>query len=237
MFSYYGSKTNVVKLYPKPQRSRIIEPFAGSARYALEHFENDVLLIDKYPVIVRIWKWLQLCSPNDILKLPRNLKAGDRFDAIQFDCEEAMRFTSFVYGCGDKAPRATPTKRKTIERPNHANYNLQRIAKNLFKIKHWQIIEGTYQDAPDVEATWFIDPPYQHGGSAYVMSSKKIDFVHLGNWCRERKGQVMVCENTKADWMDFKPLLTQRGTLHTTTEAIWTNYPTLYDNQQLKLIA
>jgi len=38
-----------------------------------------------------------------------------------------------------------------------------------------------------------------------------------------RNGQVIVCENTKADWMDFKPLKKMKGSLHTTTEAIWTN--------------
>jgi hypothetical protein len=28
-------------------------------------------------------------------------------------------------------------------------------------IKHWTLIEGSYEAAPDEEATWYIDPPYQ----------------------------------------------------------------------------
>jgi len=33
MFSYYGSKSKIVDYYPPPKHKRIIEPFAGSARY------------------------------------------------------------------------------------------------------------------------------------------------------------------------------------------------------------
>lgn len=76
MFSYYGSKSKIVHLYPKPRHSVIIEPFAGSARYALKYFDRDVILIDKYSVIIEIWKFLQLASEKDILGLPI-LKCGE----------------------------------------------------------------------------------------------------------------------------------------------------------------
>jgi 16S rRNA G966 N2-methylase RsmD len=89
--------------------------------------------------------------------------------------------------------------------------------------------------APDVECTWFIDPPYQFGGEAYVMSSKKLDFEKLSIWIRTRNGQVIACENTKATWMNFIPIVKQRGSLKTTTEAIWTNEPTIYWNEQQSL--
>ena len=70
MFSYYGSKSKIVDYYPPPKHNKIIEPFAGSARYSLKFWQNDILLIDKYPIIVRTWKWLQECSESDIRKLP-----------------------------------------------------------------------------------------------------------------------------------------------------------------------
>lgn len=35
MFYYYGRKKQLAKLYPKPNYSVIIEPFAGSAAYSL----------------------------------------------------------------------------------------------------------------------------------------------------------------------------------------------------------
>jgi hypothetical protein len=58
MFSYYGSKSKIVDYYPPPKYKRIIEPFAGSARYSLKYWQNDVLLVDKYPVIVEVWNYL-----------------------------------------------------------------------------------------------------------------------------------------------------------------------------------
>ncbi len=50
-----------MNLYPPPKFDKIIEPFAGSARYSLKYWQKDVTLIDKYEVIVRTWKWLQQC--------------------------------------------------------------------------------------------------------------------------------------------------------------------------------
>lgn len=38
MWSYYGSKTNIISYYPKPTEDKIIESFCGTARYALEYF-------------------------------------------------------------------------------------------------------------------------------------------------------------------------------------------------------
>lgn len=54
MFPYYGSKSIVARLYPPPVYDRVIEPFAGSTRYALRYFDRDVLLVDKYEPVVRI---------------------------------------------------------------------------------------------------------------------------------------------------------------------------------------
>ena len=59
MFSYYGSKSKIVGYYPPPKYGKIIEPFAGSARYSLKYWQNDVLLVDKYPVIVEVWNYLK----------------------------------------------------------------------------------------------------------------------------------------------------------------------------------
>lgn len=118
MWSYYGAKTNLVHLYPKPKYDRIIEPFAGTARYSLKYWDREILLIDKYPVIIKIWKWLQSCSPNDVIKLPR-FKQGQTVNNFQFDCEEAKLFMGFIIGCGAERPRIKGTDRKIVDRPNH----------------------------------------------------------------------------------------------------------------------
>lgn len=236
MWSYYGAKTNIVQHYPKPKHDRIIEPFAGSARYALEYFDRDVLLVDKYEVIVKIWKWLQKCSSSDVLGLPRKLEKGQTLDDFTFDCEEAKMLMGFLIKKGVERPAKKPTDWVTTHRPNFTNFSLKRISANLYKIKHWQIECADYRAIGNHKATWFIDPPYQFGGHSYVMSNKKIDFESLSEWCKGRNGQVIVCENTKADWMPFKPMISQKGSAKRTTEAIWSNHSTVFDNEQLKLL-
>lgn len=233
MWSYYGAKTNIVHAYPAPKYGRIIEPFAGTARYSLRYYENDILLVDKYDVIVKIWKWLQLCSEKDILGLPR-FKAGDNINNHTYDCEEQRMLVGFLVGFGFCTPRDTATPRFR-QRPSAMNYTIRRIASQLFKIRHWEIRHGSYEEIENEHATWFIDPPYQFGGHAYKHSNKKIDFKHLAKWSMSRQGQVIVCENTKADWMPFKPMIDQFVLTGKNREAIWSNLPTVYDCSQLSL--
>lgn len=233
MWSYYGSKTDQAKHYPTPKFDRIIEPFAGTAKYSLLHWEKEVILMDKYDIIIKIWKWLQSCSKNDILKLPRPV-FPQSLNEFSFDCEEAKLLMGFIIGCGAERPRLKATKRKTINRPNHINYNLKKIASNLHKIKHWKIRSGSYEQLENKESTWFIDPPYQFGGGSYVVND--VIYPELKIWCMQRQGQVIVCENTKADWMDFKSMIRTNGSLYKTTEAIWSNYPMAFDNEQLTLL-
>lgn len=238
MWSYYGAKTNVVHLYPTPKEHKIIEPFAGSARYSLLYFDNDVTLVDKYEVIIKIWRWLQKCSPKDILSLPRP-KEGETLDNYIFDCEEAKLFMGFVVHYGAFSPGKKPCAMKlssgSHSRGNFMNYTLNRISKELFKIRHWNFILGSYDDIPNQKATWFIDPPYEFGGHKYICSNKDINYSKLKYWCLEREGQIIICENTKATWMKFKPISKNKGSMFTTTEAIWTNQQSAFDNEQLQL--
>jgi hypothetical protein len=43
---------------------------------------------------------------------------------------------------------------------------------------------------------------------------------------------VIVCENTKATWLPFKPMIDMQGAMYKTTEAIWSNQRTNYDSVQ-----
>lgn len=236
MFSYYGAKTNVIKAYPKPVHGKIIEPFAGSARYALRYWEHEVLLVDKYEVIVKIWKWLQQCSSGDILKLPKALQVGQTLDDIQFDCQEAKSLMGFVIHFGAFSPGKKITPHYAIHRRNGINYSLQRIARNLNKIKHWDIRHGSYQDIKNEQATWFIDPPYQFGGHSYVESNRKIDYEHLSTWSRYRQGQIIICENSKATWMPFKRLSEHYTRTGIQEEMIWSNQELSFPKKQLELL-
>lgn len=236
MFSYYGSKSNVVRFYPPPKYGKVIEPFAGSARYALRYFDREVLLVDKYEVIIRIWRWLQLCSQADILRLPR-LQYGERLDQYSFDCEEARMFMGFLMGFSAESPRHQATI-KLKQRPNFINFSLERIAKSLFKIKNWQIVHGSYEWIHNEEASWFIDPPYETmGGSGYIEGSDNIDFGFLREWCLSRKGQIIVCEAAGATWMDFKPLKRHRTRNGWQKELIYTNEITSTISHQFQLFS
>lgn len=235
MWGYFGAKTNVIDAYPKTKHDLIIEPFAGSARYALKYWEKDVLLVDKYPIVINIWKWLQNCSTGDIKRLPHFFNPGQSVNDFDYDCEEAKHLIGFLIGFGMSSPRITASKKRMQQRPNHINFSLNRIENNLFKIKHWKIIEGSYIDIENKKATWFIDPPYQFGGHVYKHGNKLIDFDILAYWCKQRNGQVMVCENTHATWMDFIPISTQKTSNGFQREVIWTNEPTIFNNIQQTL--
>lgn len=231
MWSYYGSKSRVVKLYPVPKCDTIIEPFCGSARYALLYFDREVILVDKYEAVIKCWRWLQQCSPGDILGLPK-LKQGMKISELNVSEEEKL-FLGFCSGIGNASPRNTVSS-FSGEQHSRDDRKIKKIADNLYKIKHWHIKHSSYEVMGNRPATWFIDPPYEFGGATYV--ENYINFPHLANWCREREGQVIVCENIKATWMDFKPMTKMRGgNQKFTTEAIWSNEPTAFDYQQQKL--
>jgi len=220
MWGYYGSKSKVVNKYPKPRHDKIIEPFAGTAQYSLKYFENDILLVEKYDVIVKLWKWLQQCSKKDILGLPR-LEYGENVDNFEWDCIEAKWLMGFIITGAPSQPKKTASKWKTIIRPNTQNYKLNMISENLYKIRHWEIKEDSFENIRNEKATWFIDPPYQYGGEYYKFGNKKLDFTELGDWCESRKGDIIVCENSKADWLDFKPLVEMRGNKYKTMECVY----------------
>jgi site-specific DNA-adenine methylase len=229
MFSYYGSKSKIVDYYPPPKHKRIIEPFAGSARYSLKYWQNDVLLVDKYPVIVEVWNYLKNASEADIKGLPK-LDTGQTID--DYDLSDIERkFMGFMVQDGTTGMRRTASYFAVKRMDEKFNF----IIENLHKIKHWEIKLGSYDELENVEATWFIDPPYQFGGHEYKCSNKQIDFAKLAEWCKDRNGQAIVCENTKADWLPFKPMVDMQGAMFKTTEAIWSNHKTNYDAIQQTL--
>jgi len=234
MFSYYGSKSKIVQYYPSPTCDKIIEPFAGSARYSLRYWEKDILLVDKYKVIVDVWHYLQQASASDILGLPI-LEQGQFLTDFNLSESEKL-FMGFIIACAGITPRNKISPFVYRDLSSRLKFRIKETAANLYKIKHWKIIHGSYEDLENENATWFIDPPYQIGGNHYRESNKNLDFNSLANWCKSRNGQVIVCENTKATWMNFKPILQIQGVSNTnTTEAIWTNFVTQYDSIQQDL--
>ena len=215
MFSYFGSKSKLVKLYPKPNHDKIIEPFAGSARYALEYFEKDITIVDKYESVIDIWKYLQSASESDILGLP-DILPKTKLDTLVglTDVERSL-----IYFCSARGNGYVGAVSGNF---NNWQQDKKRIASSLFKIKHWNIVLGSYEDIENIPATWFIDPPYQYVTRRNYKYSN-IDYATLREYCLNRKGQVIVCENDKADWLPFKRLSKLNGMVKQTIETIWIN--------------
>ena len=138
--------------------------------------------------------------------------------------EPFIDLLGFCINRGSAAPRNIVQKwscqRKT--EPNYAStvyHQLKRVADNLSKVRHWHPMNIDYRLIENEQATWFIDPPYQHGGHLYTHSH--IDYQELADWCLSRKGQIIICENTKADWLNFETLKSQHGQSNRSTECIY----------------
>lgn len=220
---YYGGKWRAATLYPGPRHKLIVEPFAGAAGYALRHAHHEVLLIDASEKICAVWDYLIRATSAEIRALPDPVRgvSVDEFDVPQ----EARWLMGLWYGGGAESPRQRPSPWSIRDMAS----TRERAARQVDSIRHWRIVHGTYRDAPDVEATWYVDPPYQgRAGRKYPCGSDAIDYADLGAWCRSRIGQVMVCEGPDADWLPFSPLATIRGAngTHrsgTSEEVIWCN--------------
>lgn len=201
MFSYYGSKSKIVNKYPKPKYGAIIEPFAGSARYSLRYFENDITLYDPSSYVFLVWKYLIEASEKDVLSLP-DMKRGESLD----DHTQLSLAEKYLIGFHLSRGKAKPRKRGFGQLS--WNRDKFRIASNLYKIRHWIIYNQMYHLAQNTEATWFIDPPYWSVANRENHSEKYpfncVDYGHLSAFCKSRKGLTIVCENSQAKWLPFK---------------------------------
>jgi len=215
MFSYYGSKSKIVKLYPNPKYDTIIEPFAGSARYSLhaDNWKKKVELYDSSPIIADLWNYLINVDEREILNLPDVIK-GDDIRKLNLTIEQR-------YLMGFCINRGSVTPKNIVSGFCSWNKDRIRIAGSLYKIRHWKIYNRDYKEIENTRASWFIDPPYRKMGSFYPESSNHIDFSFLADWCKNRIGQTIVCENLEADWLPFKPLIEFSGAYRKNTEAIF----------------
>lgn len=216
LLNYYGGKSRSASRYPAPLHDVIVEPFSGGAGFATYHRHKKVFLFEKDTNVFSAINFVIKSKPDEILSLPL-IEPGQSVDDL--DCPDAAKkLIGFWLNGGSAAPC------KKLSRWGVDNYNdgdvaasywgtkcRQRIATLAGEIKHWEIINQSYDTAPDIEACWFIDPPYQDKGSYYKHSAKNIDFTHLGSWCKSRKGQVIVCENMGADWLPFVPFFHLAG--------------------------
>lgn len=221
MFPYYGSKWNIARYYPAPAEQTVVEPFAGGAGYSSFFGVRKAVLIDKDPIIAGLWSYLTKVTPAEIMALPEMPEVGDSVDNYDLP-QEAKWLMGFWLNRGS----ATPKKSRTAysARTDRAQLNWgfkakERVASQLHMIEEWVVFEGDYADAPDIHATWFIDPPYGDKGKYYRVPFN--DFRSLGSWCRKRLGSVIACEAKGADWLPFKSLGTFKSTKGMADEVVY----------------
>lgn len=207
---YYGGKFRAAPRYPKPKHDMIVEPFAGASGYSLRYYQRRIILIEKYPVIAEIWRYLIAVRSAEILRIPLVEHVDDLPAWVPIGGRSLVGFAM-------NAGTTTPCKRLSSGRKKQRSLGRifegwseqmrDRVAMQVECIKHWKVFNLGFEntDPFNPEATWFIDPPYQRSGIYYKHSSKEINYANLATWCQKRRGQVIVCENEGASWLPFKP--------------------------------
>lgn len=209
MFYYFGRKGRLAASYPAPAFPLVIEPFAGSMAYALHHRPEKAIGIEIDSNVANVWHRLTGMSAEHILALsePRiGERTTDRFAMLAAGSHGTARASSYLWT--DRMSRDfQKQKRLAAKHVDYARTNVQYVCND-------------YRAILDIEATWFIDPPYQHVERGYDRSN--VDYDELAEWCKRRRGQVIVCEQDGADWLPFQPLCEIRGTTNKrTVEMVW----------------
>ena len=236
MFSYYGSKFNLSPKYNVPSEDTIIEPFAGSACFSLLYPTKNVLLFDADPIICGVWSYLISAKESEILALP-NIGLNESVNDYRLSQEQRW-LIGFWLNMASTSPRQ---KRSTWKNATTKGQNIwgtkikDRIASQLRHIRHWKVENTSYENIPNRNAYWFIDPPYMVRGNSYRFSSKLINYKHLSDWCLSRGGTVTVCEQNGSNWLPFEPFSIVNGQKRVTSEVVFHRPAQLLEAEQVPL--
>ena len=220
-FPFYGSKWNIARHYPPPQKSLVIEPFAGSAAYSVFYDCSCVRLVDVDPIIVGVWDYLIHVTPSEILSLPDLPNEGDGVEGIAVP-QEAKWLIGFWLNPGSSQPKRSRTALASRTDRGQLYWGPRvknRVAAQLHLIRGWTVRLGQYHQARGFNATWFVDPPYEDKGKHYRM--RFADHTALGQWCVRRLGQCIVCEGAGATWLPFTPLGSFKTLRGRASETVW----------------
>lgn len=222
MFLYFGAKARLAPTYQAPRHDLIIEPFAGAAGYAMYWLQRRSLfrahLHDSDETVVRIWTQLLDMDPDHLWHYPLPTHGAVSNDPIYLTGSVSSGSWGRFKARGDF--QVTERQARDFARRR------REMAKVLSRVQGRVTVElSEYHKAANVEATWFVDPPYQLDGQHYN-SGNDLDWAALGHWCRSRQGQVIVCESMGADWMDFTPhRQNQTVRNQTSIEVVWYSHP------------
>lgn len=200
-------------LYPDPTHDTIIEPFAGGASYSARHYMKRVLLYDSDPITASIWNFL--LSPNALQDceqlIPNIAYPGDLVTALMPEGtpEGLIRLLQAEANVGTQGARGVHNQVTKFGAKSWARIK-PKMRHWLPRIRHWRFHHLPFTEIPNQNATWFVDPPYNNPAGARYREQIK-DYYALGDWCKSRRGQLIVCENNGANWLPFEPLVPRRG--------------------------
>jgi site-specific DNA-adenine methylase len=215
----------MAKHYQKPLYNIIVEPFAGAAGYSLLYPTKQVVLYDIYEPIVRVWDYLIKVKKEEILNLPLD-NNGNKFckEYPISNCniaEEAKILIGFWL-----TESQTNSSNYPLSKSRGGNWTERKrnmLANQVDYIRHWKVKHQSYDEIKDNEkCTWFVDPPYSQAGKRY--RNNLINYKHLADWCKKRQGQIIVCEQSGADWLEFTTFQkVTNGSNKKYEEVMWTN--------------
>jgi hypothetical protein len=100
-------------------------------------------------VVVGIWKYLKHVSPRELRRLPSNIRHVDELPARV--CQEAKSLIGFWFNHGLPSPAVR--RSNWARNPRYAAFFWSdtiklRLASQVERIRHWRIVEGSWESAP-----------------------------------------------------------------------------------------
>ena len=192
VFVHYGRKVKAASSYPAPAYPLIIEPFAGSMATHLHHRPQHAIGVELDAPTVALWHRLCAMSAAELADFPMPVVGARSHDpwVIRASASSTAHLSKYRTVSAFMAQRFDEQRRYAIRHLDYARTVLY--------------AQGDYRQAPDIEATWFVDPPYEGVKDGYSHGSATIDFAELAEWCMTRKGQVIVCEGPAGTWLPFR---------------------------------
>lgn len=208
LFKWFGSKWQSARHYPEPEHDRIVEPFAGSAGYSLNHVDRQVTIWEDDPNLFALWTWLLGALGQEILDIPVGVPVGVDIRTIGLNRGQQLLLkhwqrTNNVGECWTISPWG--------HLPGQWTENTRaRVAEEVYAIRHWQLAPPI--DLIDLPSTWFVDPPYLYN-YRYRKGLPDFDYDALSSFVQtvHSSSLVIVCEaSRKSDgaapgYLNFQP--------------------------------